>query len=74
MLPTLIAIMHRNKQVKQTVSFEEHTVLQVETDRYTDKGVKCGGWNDEGRMLKLSWGFHKPGSGEFFGSTLLRRM
>lgn len=74
MLPTLIVIMHRNKQVKQILSFEERTVLQVETDWYTDKGVQCGGWNGKGRMLRLSWGVHKQGSGEFFGSTLLRRM
>lgn len=43
MLPTLIFIMHRNKQMKQTISLEELTVLQVETDRFTDKGIKCGG-------------------------------
>lgn len=41
MLPTIIFIMCRNKQMKQTVSLEELIVLQVETDRYTDKGNKA---------------------------------
>lgn len=74
MLPAIIFIMHRNKQMKQTLSFEELTVLQVETDRCTDKGDKVWWVSDEGRMLRPSWGFHEEGSGEFFGSTLLRRM